>query len=102
MWHLAATRQEPGREGLEDFGGWGMGVAYETAWQSYSLAGPVFRRWRVWQYWAPLVHACAAANGKPNFFMFGEVYDGSDSKCGSYTGTQAGGALTGGENGSSG
>ena len=29
--------------------------------------------------------------GKPNFFMFGEVYDGSDSKCGSYTGTQSGG-----------
>ena len=29
--------------------------------------------------------------GKPNFFMFGEVYDGSDAKCGSYTGTQGGG-----------
>ncbi|EEF58131.1 alpha-amylase family glycosyl hydrolase [Pedosphaera parvula] len=44
-----------------------------------------------WQEWAPVVHAYAAANGKPNFFMFGECYDGSDSKCGSYTGTQGGG-----------
>jgi hypothetical protein len=37
------------------------------------------------------VHAFAAAQGKPGFFMFGEVYDGSDRKCGSYTGTKAGG-----------
>ena len=44
-----------------------------------------------WQNWAPLVHSYAASIGKPNFFMFGEVYDGSDSKCGSYTGTQSGG-----------
>jgi glycosidase len=44
-----------------------------------------------WQTWAPLVHAHAATNGKPNFFMFGEVYDGSDSLCGSYTGTAGGG-----------
>src|SRR4030095_7518097 len=47
-----------------------------------------------WQTWAPLVHAYAATNGKPNFFMFGECYDGSDSKCGSYTGTQSGGAFS--------
>jgi glycosidase len=47
-----------------------------------------------WQTWAPLVHGYAATSGKPNFFMFGEVYDGSDSLCGSYTGTQAGGAFT--------
>jgi glycosidase len=46
-----------------------------------------------WQNWCPLVHAYAATNGKPNFFMFGEVYDGSDSKCGSYTGTKSGGAF---------
>ena len=44
-----------------------------------------------WQNWCPLVHSYAASIGKPNFFMFGEVYDGSDSKCGSYTGTQSGG-----------
>ena len=44
-----------------------------------------------WQAWCPPVHAFAATNGKPNFFMFGECYDGSDSKCGSYTGTQGGG-----------
>jgi len=44
-----------------------------------------------WQNWCPLIHSYAATNGKPNFFMFGEVYDGSDSLCGSYTGTQGGG-----------
>jgi glycosidase len=44
-----------------------------------------------WQKWCPPVHAFAAAQGKPGFFMFGEVYDGSDRKCGSYTGTKAGG-----------
>ncbi|TAL05522.1 MAG: hypothetical protein EPO07_03395, partial [Verrucomicrobia bacterium] len=47
-----------------------------------------------WQEWSPLIHAYAATNSKPNFFMFGEVYDGSDSLCGSYTGTQSGGAFT--------
>src|SRR5262245_1279908 len=46
-----------------------------------------------WQNWCPLVHGYAATNGMPNFFMFGEVYDGSDSKCGSYTGTHSGGAF---------
>ena len=46
-----------------------------------------------WQTWSPLVHAYAATQGKSNFFMFGEVYDGSDSKCGSYTGVQGGGAF---------
>src|ERR1043166_931651 len=46
-----------------------------------------------WQNWCPLVHGYAATNGKPNFFMFGEVLDGSDSKCGSYTGTKGGGTF---------
>src|ERR1022692_148467 len=46
-----------------------------------------------WQKWCPPVHAFAAAQGKPDFFMFGEVYDGSDRKCGSYTGTKAGGSF---------
>src|SRR6185295_6980724 len=46
-----------------------------------------------WQEWCPALHSYAAANGKPNFFMFGECFDGSDSKCGSYTGTQGGGAF---------
>src|ERR1035438_1113800 len=46
-----------------------------------------------WQNWCPLVHAYASSIGKTNFFMFGEVYDGSESKCGSYTGTQSGGAF---------
>jgi alpha-amylase len=44
-----------------------------------------------WQNWCPAVHAYAAAHRLPNFFMFGEVYDGSEAKCGSYTGTMGGG-----------
>jgi len=47
-----------------------------------------------WQKWCPAVHGFAAAQGKLGFFMFGEVYDGSDRLCGSYTGTKAGGAFT--------
>lgn len=46
-----------------------------------------------WQVWTPAVRANLAAAGKTNFFMFGEVLDGSDAKVGSYTGTQAGGAF---------
>ncbi len=46
-----------------------------------------------WQTWTPAVRAHADSLGKHNFFFFGEVYDGSDQKCGSYTGTQAGGAF---------
>jgi len=46
-----------------------------------------------WQDWCPAVHTFAATNSaKPNFFMFGEVYDGSESLNGSYTGTMGGGA----------
>jgi len=46
-----------------------------------------------WQDWCPAIHAFAATNcAKPNFFMFGEVYDGSDALNGSYTGTMGGGA----------
>ena len=44
-----------------------------------------------WQTWCPAVHAFAAAHGKPDFFMFGEVPHQSDVKCGSYTGTMGGG-----------
>jgi len=44
-----------------------------------------------WQNWCPAIHAYAATNGNPNFFMFGEVYVGSDTTVGSYTGTQGGG-----------
>jgi alpha-amylase len=44
-----------------------------------------------WRAWCPAIHQFAAAHGKPNFFMFGEVYDGSEAKCGSYTGTIGGG-----------
>lgn len=46
-----------------------------------------------WQDWCPLIQAYATSIGKSNFFMFGEVYDGSDAKCGAYTGTQGGGAF---------
>ncbi len=46
-----------------------------------------------WQDWCPRIHTAAAAAGKTNFFMFGEVFDGSDAKCGSYSGTNGGGAF---------
>ena len=39
-----------------------------------------------WQAWCPAIHQFAAAHGKPNFFLFGEVPHQSDVKCGSYTG----------------
>ena len=42
-----------------------------------------------WDQWSPRIRAAAAAADKPNFFQFGEVYDGSDAKCGSYTGTKS-------------
>ena len=35
-----------------------------------------------WQAWCPAIHAFAAAHGKPNFFMFGEVPHQSDAKIG--------------------
>jgi glycosidase len=46
-----------------------------------------------WQDWCPRIHAAANAAGKTNFFMFGEVFDGSESKVGSYSGTNGGGAF---------
>ncbi|HMO99028.1 MAG TPA: alpha-amylase family glycosyl hydrolase [Kiritimatiellia bacterium] len=45
-----------------------------------------------WQHFNPAIRTFAASLGKTNFFQFGEVYDGDDAKCGSYTGTRAGGA----------
>jgi alpha-amylase len=44
-----------------------------------------------WQEWCPAIHSFAAARGKTNFFMFGEVAHPSDAQCGSYTGTMGGG-----------
>jgi glycosidase len=44
-----------------------------------------------WRSWCPAVRAFAATNGLPNFFMFGEVYDGNEALCGSFTGTESGG-----------
>jgi len=44
-----------------------------------------------WQEWCPAIHEFAATNGKPDFFMFGEVPHNSDAKVGSYTGTMGGG-----------
>jgi alpha-amylase len=44
-----------------------------------------------WQTWCPAIRSFAAAHGKPNFFMFGEVLNSSDAKCGSYTGKIGGG-----------
>ncbi|MGH7980668.1 MAG: alpha-amylase family glycosyl hydrolase, partial [Limisphaerales bacterium] len=44
-----------------------------------------------WREWCPAIRAFAAAHGKPNFFMFGEVPYPSDANVGSYTGTMGGG-----------
>jgi len=44
-----------------------------------------------WDDWSPAMRTVAQAADKPNFFQFGEVFDGSDSKCGSYTGSKTGG-----------
>ncbi len=41
-----------------------------------------------WDAWCPVVRSNAASIAKPNFFQFGEVYDGNDAKCGSYTGSK--------------
>ncbi len=46
-----------------------------------------------WQVWSPAVRANVGSFGKNNFFMFGEVFEGNEWKCGIYTGTQAGGAF---------
>ncbi|HKI84482.1 MAG TPA: alpha-amylase family glycosyl hydrolase, partial [Candidatus Krumholzibacteria bacterium] len=45
-----------------------------------------------WQDFAPRIRAAALAEGKDNFLLMGEVYDGDPAKVGYYTGTQAGGA----------
>lgn len=47
-----------------------------------------------WQDWVPRMRTYAASQGKNNFLFFGEAFDGSDAKVGSYTGTMAGGAYT--------
>ncbi|MEY3481103.1 MAG: hypothetical protein RIQ71_1878 [Verrucomicrobiota bacterium] len=44
-----------------------------------------------WDAWSPAIRASAQAADNPNFIQFGEIFDGSDSKCGSYTGTKSGG-----------
>jgi len=44
-----------------------------------------------WQEWCPAIRAFAAAHGKPDFFMFGEVPDHADARVGAYTGTMGGG-----------
>lgn len=45
-----------------------------------------------WQQFGPEIHSYAADSlGKSDFFLFGEVFDGSPYNNGIYTGTQAGG-----------
>ena len=41
-----------------------------------------------WDAWCPVIRSNSTALGRPNFFQFGEVFDGNDSKCGSYTGSK--------------
>lgn len=47
----------------------------------------------LWQHFNSEIRSFTHSLGKTNFFQFGEVFDGSDSKCGYYTGTKAGGAF---------
>lgn len=44
-----------------------------------------------WDEWSPAIRSAAQSADKPNFFQFGEVFDGSDAKVGSYTGMKSGG-----------
>jgi alpha-amylase len=46
----------------------------------------------LWSFWCPAIRTHAAGLGKANFLQFGEAFDGSDAKVGSYTGTVGGGA----------
>lgn len=41
-----------------------------------------------WDVWCKNIHDWAIANDNPNFFIFGETYDGNDQKVGQYTGTK--------------
>src|SRR5438309_5066857 len=43
-----------------------------------------------WQTWCPRIHQHGVDTGKSNFFAFGEVYDQSETKNASYTGTETG------------
>ncbi len=44
-----------------------------------------------WRYFCPAIHSFTASHGQPDFFMFGEVLSGSETKNGSYTGARGGG-----------
>ena len=44
-----------------------------------------------WQEWPGRIRARADGAGVEHFFQFGEVLDGSDARCGRYTGTMGGG-----------
>ena len=44
-----------------------------------------------WQSFCPAIRSYAAGLGKTNFFVFGEVDNGSDTTVGPYTGTEEGG-----------
>jgi glycosidase len=39
-----------------------------------------------WEDWLPAMRSAAQTTGQPNFFQFGEVFDGSDASCAKYTG----------------
>jgi alpha-amylase len=46
-----------------------------------------------WDTWSPAIREAARVADKPNFFQFGEIYDGSDTKVGSYTGSKTTGVF---------
>lgn len=44
-----------------------------------------------WRSFCPMIHSFAARAGDTNFFIFGEVFNGSETKVGAFTGTEGGG-----------
>lgn len=44
-----------------------------------------------WQNFCPAIHSFAARRGDANFFMFGEVFNGSERLVGAFTGAEGGG-----------
>lgn len=46
-----------------------------------------------WQNFCPAIHSFAAAQGNPNFFMFGETFNASEMLVAGYTGKAGGGAF---------
>ncbi len=76
------------RDALVDAHGW---LIDEAGADAFRIDTVKHVEMEFWQSWPAAIRERAALAGKQDFFLFGEVFDGSDAKCGSYTGTRAGG-----------